>query len=95
MYKSITSRTKEQRQNEVRTIIKKLNELHLNTSYDAIKTLFENMKTYINDDIKIDIDIPFPDMNVNIKGVLETDIKKKVWVRIESIKNDEDNIDVD
>ena len=95
MYKSITSRTKEQRQNEVRTIIKKLNELHLNTSYDAIKTLFENMKTYINDDIKIDIDIPFPDMNVNIKGVLETDIKKKVWVRIESIKNEEDNIDVD
>lgn len=95
MYKSITSRTKEQRQNEVRTIIKKLNELHLNTSYDAIKTLFENMKTYINDDIKIDIDIPFPDMNVNIKGVLETDIKKKVWVRIESIKNEEDNIDID
>ena len=95
MYKSITTRTKEQRQNEVRTIIKKLNELHLNTGYDAIKTLFENMKTYINDDIKIDIDIPFPDMNVNIKGVLETDIKKKVWVRIESIKNDEDIIDID
>uniref|UniRef100_A0A6C0EXJ4 Uncharacterized protein n=1 Tax=viral metagenome TaxID=1070528 RepID=A0A6C0EXJ4_9ZZZZ len=82
MYKSITTRTKEQRQNEVRTIIKKLNELHLNTGYDAIKTLFENMKTYINDDIKIDIDIPFPDMNVNIKGVLETDIKKKVWVKL-------------
>ena len=87
-------RTKEQRQNEVKTIIKKLNELHLNTSYDGIKTLFQNMKNYtdinnINNDIEepIIIHIPCPELNILITGVLEIDLRKKVWVKLESIKN--------
>ena len=87
-------RTKEQRQNEVKTIIKKLNELHLNTSYDGIKTLFQNMKNYtdinnINNDNEepIIINIPCPDLNILISGVLEIDLRKRVWVKLESIKN--------
>ena len=87
-------RTKEQRQNEVKTIIKKLNELHLNTSYDGIKTLFQNMKNYtdvnnINNDNEepIIIHIPCLELNILITGVLEIDLRKKVWVKLESIKN--------
>jgi hypothetical protein len=77
------TRTKEQRQSEVRIIIKKLNDLKLDIGYEPIKTLFENMKKYINDGIKIDVNIPFPDISMNIKGVLEIDSKKKVWVKLE------------
>jgi len=48
MNRNILKRTKEQRQLEIKTIIKKLNELHLNTSYEGIKTLFNHMKEYID-----------------------------------------------
>ena len=85
-------RTKEQRQNEVKTIIKKLNELHLNTSYDGIKILFQNMKNYtditnINNDSEepILINIPCPELNILITGVLEIDLRKKVWVKLECL----------
>ena len=85
-------RTKEQRQNEVKTIIKKLNELHLNTSYDGIKTLFQSMKHYtditnINNDSEepILINIPCPELNILITGVLEIDLRKKVWVKLECL----------
>ena len=91
---NIIKRTKEQRQNEVKTIIKKLNELHLTTSYDGIKTLFQNMKQYtnisnddttINSDEPIIINIPCPELNILITGVLEIDLRKKVWVKLESL----------
>jgi hypothetical protein len=87
---NVINRTKEQRQNEVKIIIKKLNELHLNTSYDSIKTLFQNMKQYTtisNDttDEPIIINIPCPELNIRITGVLEIDLRKKVWVKLECL----------
>ena len=83
-------RTKEQRQNEVKTIIKKLNELHLNTSYDGIKILFQNMKDYLNSENSIIINIPCPELNIFIKGVLEVDLSKKVWVKLECLEKPEE-----
>ena len=83
-------RTKEQRQNEVKIIIKKLTELHLNNSYDGIKTLFQNMKEYLSSENPIIIDIPCPELNVLIKGVLETDLGKKVWVKLECLVKPEE-----
>ena len=87
------TRTKEQRQSEVRIIIKKLNDLKLDIGYEPIKTLFENMKKYINDGIRIDVDIPFPDISMNIKGVLEIDSKKKVWVKLERFVDEDGDCD--
>ena len=80
------SRTKEQRQNEIKTIIKKLNELHLNTAYDGIKLLFKHMKEYTDAEEPIQIDIPCPELNICIKGVLEVDLRKKVWVKLECLE---------
>ena len=86
------SRTKDQRKNEIKTIIKKLNELHLNTSYDGIKLLFKHMKEYIDAEEPIHIDIPCTELNICIKGILEVDLKKKVWVKLECLeKVNEDN----
>ena len=87
---NIIIRTKEQRQNEIKTIIKKLTELHLNTSYDGIKTLFQNMKEYLISEHPIIIDIPCPDLNIFIKGVLEVDLSKKVWVKLECLEKPEE-----
>ena len=87
---NIIIRTKEQRQNEIKTIIKKLTELHLNTSYDGIKTLFQNMKEYLISEHPIIIDIPCPDLNICIKGVLEVDLSKKVWVKLECLVKPEE-----
>lgn len=88
-------RSKEQRQNEVKTIIKKLNELHLNTSYDGIKTLFQSLKHYTNisddSDEPIIINIPCPELNIRITGVLEIDLRKRVWVKLESLDNPIEN----
>jgi len=104
-------RTKEQRQNEVKIIIKKLTELHLNTSYDGIRILYQYMKDYIIshdlenleykettdkencfDKSKI-IDIPCPELNIRIRGVLEVDLSKKVWVKLEClVKPEEEEI---
>ena len=85
-------RTKEQRQNEIKPILKKLNELHLKPNIDGIKQLYQHIKTYIdntdnniNNDENIDIHIPCPELNILIKGVLEVNINKKSWVKLECL----------
>jgi hypothetical protein len=95
-------RTKEQRQNEVKIILKKLNELHLNIRYNGIKQLFQSMKQYIdnsndsndsndnNNDEPITINISCPELNVIIKGVLEINLRKKVWVKLECLERPEE-----
>jgi len=86
-------RTKEQRQIEIKTIIKKLNELHINTRYDGIKKLFQYMKQYSdnnniqnNNEEPILINIQCPELNILITGVLEIYLIKKVWVKLECLE---------
>ena len=84
-------RTKEQRQLEVKPIIVKLNQLHLSPiSYPEIKNLFENMKTYINDGSRIEIDIPCIDLNVRFKGILAINLNERCWVKIECLVKPEE-----
>ena len=101
-------RTKEQRQNEIKSLLKKLNELHLKPTIDSIKQLYQHIKTYIdnsdnninnnykecnniNDDMNIDIHIPCPELNILIKGVLEVNINKKSWVKLECLVRPEED----
>jgi hypothetical protein len=84
-------RTKEQRQSEVRPIILKLKELKLSPiTNNEIKQLFENMKTYINDGSRIEIDIPCIDLNVRFKGVLAINLNERCWVKIECLVKQEE-----
>ena len=59
-------RTKEERKNEVKTILVKLTELELTLAYELIKI----MQKYTEEGGKIKINIPFPMINRRIKGVL-------------------------
>jgi hypothetical protein len=81
----IKNRTKEERQAEIKPIIIKLKELKLNMKeHPEIKELFTQMQRYINEEVKVELDIPFPAYNCSIKGVLSINKGEKVWVKLET-----------
>jgi hypothetical protein len=80
-------RNKEERQAEIKPILLKLSELHLKpTTSDAIKTLYIKIQAYIQEGERSELNIPFPEYNSNIVGVLATDVKERTVVKIEHIK---------
>lgn len=81
-------RSQTDRQNEVKPILLKLKELHLNPSaYTSIKTLYQQLQIYIQQGERIELNIPFTEFNVTIKGILATSKDEKVWVKLEPNKN--------
>ena len=75
-------RTLEQRKEEVRKIIDKLNELHLSVDYEPIKQFYNIMFNYIRTGERTIVNIPFPQMNKRIEGVLATNIREEVALRL-------------
>ena len=76
-------RTREERKQEVRTIIDKLSELQLTMAYDPIRQLFIILQNYEKNGRKININIPFPMINKRIKGVLTDTINEQCWIKLE------------
>jgi hypothetical protein len=81
-------RTKEERQEESKIIIRKLTHLQLSIDFPAIRTLFEKLKEYISEGHRIMINIPFPEMNRRIRGVLADNKHEEVWIRLEYEEQD-------
>ena len=78
----VVYRTKEQRMTEIKPIINKLTELQIKASeHEEIRELLTKIQIYIQQGERIEINIPFPIAGVEIKGVLATDIKERVWVK--------------
>ena len=78
----VVYRTKEQRMTEIKPIINKLTELQIKASeHEEIRELLTKIQIYIQQGERIEINIPFPIADVEIKGVLATDIKERVWVK--------------
>jgi hypothetical protein len=76
------NRTKEQRMTEIKPIIAKLTELKIKAAdHEEIKELLTKIQVYIQQGERIEINIPFPIADVDIVGVLATDIKERVWVK--------------
>tara|TARA_B100000927_G_scaffold270405_1_gene246515 strand:+ start:22 stop:318 length:297 start_codon:yes stop_codon:yes gene_type:complete len=75
-------RTLEQRKEEVRKIIDKLNELQLSVDYEPIKQFYNIMFNYIRTGERTIVNIPFPQMNKRIEGVLATNIREEVALRL-------------
>jgi hypothetical protein len=75
-------RTKEERIKEIKPIIQKLSELNVNASHHAeIKELLTKIQVYIQQGERLVINIPFPIADVDIVGVLATDVSERVWVK--------------
>lgn len=75
-------RTLEERKAEVRKIIDKLDELQLSIDYEPIKQFYDIMFSYIRTGERTLINIPFPQMNKRIQGVLATNIREEVALRL-------------
>jgi len=84
--KEIIYRTKKQRQDEVKTIISQLNEFNLNIKHEPVHKLYVKFKTYIATGERMLINIPFPEINRRIKGLLSISINEEVWLKLENEK---------
>ena len=71
-------RSKEERQEEVKLILNQLSEFKLNIHYEPVKLLYHKFQEYINEDCRTVVNIPFPDINRRIKGVLTVNKREKV-----------------
>jgi len=84
--KEIVYRTKEERQKEVKNILKQLSDFDLNIKYEPIKKLYQLFKTYIAEGNRMLINIPFPEIDRRIKGLLAISVNEEVWVKLEREK---------
>ena len=84
--KEIVYRTKEERQKEVKEILEKLSNFDLNIKYEPIKKLYGKFKEYIQEGSRIEINIPFPEINRRIKGILAISVREEVWINLKNEK---------
>ena len=75
-------RTKEERQSEVKHILEQLSEFHLNPTYDPVKKLYLKFKEYISEGNRLIVNIPFPEINRRIKGVLAINKREDVTIAL-------------
>ena len=84
--KEIVYRTKEERQSKVKEILSQLSNFDLNIKYEPIKKLYEKFKEYIQEGNRIEVNIPFPEINRRIKGVLAISVREEVWINLKNEK---------
>ncbi len=68
--KQIEYKTKEQRKEDVKNIIKELSRFELTPTYEPVKKLYLYFKDFIDNGNYIKVNIPFPMINRRIKGEL-------------------------
>ena len=44
------------------------------------------MHTYVNEGVRLEINIPFPSIDRRIRGVLATNMREAVWIKLETEK---------
>lgn len=75
-------RTKEERQSEVKNILEQLSEYQLNVTYEPVKKLYIKFKEYIGGGERLIVNIPFPEINRRIKGVLAINKREDVTIAL-------------
>jgi len=75
MTKKVQYKTKEQRKEDVRNIIKELNKFELTLRYEPVKKLYAHFKDFIENGNIVKVNIPFPMINRRIKGNLMPNVK--------------------
>jgi hypothetical protein len=75
-------RTKEERQAEVKHILEQLSEFQLNVTYEPVKKLYLKFKEYISEGNRLIVNIPFPEINRRIKGILAINKREDVTIAL-------------
>ena len=81
--REIQYRTKEQRQEQVKEVLNKLSEFDLNITYEPVKKLYNLFKEYIQENRRIEVNIPFPEIKRRIKGLLAISINEETWISLQ------------
>tara|TARA_A100001234_G_C12610652_1_gene379265 strand:+ start:263 stop:562 length:300 start_codon:yes stop_codon:yes gene_type:complete len=80
--KKIEYRTKQERQDEIREILIQLTHFNLDMTYAPVKLLYKKFKEYITEGQRIVVNIPFPEINRRIKGILAISKNEDVTIAL-------------
>jgi hypothetical protein len=84
--KKMVYRTKEERQVKVKEVLNQLSSFDLNIKYEPIKKLYILFKEYVNECKRIEVNIPFPEINRRIKGLLAISVNEEVFINLKHEK---------
>ena len=73
-------KTKEERQEQVKTIVAEISGLGLSIQYEPVKELYACLRRYIEDDVPVKINIPFPEADRTIVGELKVGKREECMV---------------
>lgn len=85
--REVVELTQCERKQAVRTIIEKLNEHQLSMSFSAVAELYKLFKKYISEGERLEINIPFPEINRRIKGVLAISVREEGYIKLVEAHN--------
>lgn len=75
-------RTQNERKEEVKNVLKQLSDFQLNPTYEPVKKLYLKFKEYISTGDRLVVNIPFPEVNRRIKGVLAINKREDVTIAL-------------
>lgn len=75
-------RTQDERKEEVKNVLKQLSDFQLNPTYEPVKKLYLKFKQYISTGDRIVVNIPFPEVNRRIKGILAINKREDVTIAL-------------
>lgn len=73
-------KTKEERQEQVKAIVAEISGLGLSIQYEPVKQLYACLRRYIEDDVPVKINIPFPEAERTIVGELKVGKREECMV---------------
>jgi len=78
-------RNEDERRQESLQILYQLKQNGISSKYPAIHTLIEELTRYVKEGVRIELSIPFPEMNKKIKGVLAVNKREECMVVMKHI----------
>ena len=68
--KKVEYKTKDERKEDIKNIIKELTKFELTPTYEPVKELYKKFREFIETGNHVKVNIPFPMINRRIKGEL-------------------------
>ena len=85
-YKYSEYKTKEERQEQVKTILNEITKLGLSIKYQPVKELYTHLQRYIEQGVAVKIHIPFDEIDRTIVGELKIGKKEECVVCLQNTK---------
>lgn len=85
-YKYSEYKTKEERQEQVKTILSEITKLGLSIRYQPVKELYAYLRTYIEEGVAVKINIPFDEIDRTMVGELKIGKKEECVICLQNNK---------